>query len=197
MPAHKVQGMIRGLVLLTSFSLAATAQVICALGTDAAAYKSSADQRPSPDALELAARTTKASATVCGSNCPQAVLFRNATAPNLMLTVDSGRAKVVYAPKMFTAAYDRHGDAGIMALIAHALGHALDDAIGAAWVEKSWNAEVRADGWAGCILARSGLSAVEWQAAQAALSEYPAPSHPAWNLRLAAIRSGYLHCGGK
>jgi hypothetical protein len=170
--------------------------VICALGPETSSYKSSADQRPSPDALELAARATKAVATVCGSNCPQAVLFRNATAPNLMLSVDAGRAKIVYAPKMFMAAYDRHGDPGIIALVAHALGHALDDSIGAAWVEKSWTSEVRADGWAGCILARSNFSSVEMQTALTALSKYPSPSHPAWNVRLAAIRSGYKSCGG-
>ena len=42
-----------------------------------------------------------------------------------------GRAKMVYAPRMFTAVYDRYGDAGILALVAHALGHALDDLMGA------------------------------------------------------------------
>ena len=124
------------------------------------------------------------------------MLFRNATAPNLVLINEAGRAKVVYAPQTFTAVYDRYGDPGILALIAHALGHALDDAIGAAWIEKGWTPELRVDSWAGCILARSNLAPAEGQAALGALADYPSPAHPNWNLRLRVIRSGYAHCGG-
>jgi hypothetical protein len=174
--------------------LPAAAQILCALGAGASAYKSSADQRPSADAMELASRVNAAARTVCGSNCPQVVVFRNATASNLMLIADAGRAKIVYAPQVFTAIYDRYGDAGIVALVAHALGHALDDAIGAAWIEKSWTPELRADAWAGCILARDRPTPANVQAAMAALAEFPSPSHPNWNLRLPVIRSGYGHC---
>jgi hypothetical protein len=174
----------------------AQAQVICALGPGASSYKASADQRPTADALELTAQANAAAKTICGSNCPGVVLFRNATAPNLMLLNDAGRAKIVYSPQVFTAVYDRHGDSGIVALMAHALGHALDDAIGAAWIEKSWTPELRADAWTGCILARSNLPSSGVQAALAALAEYPAPSHPSWNLRLPVVRAGYTHCGG-
>jgi hypothetical protein len=113
-----------------------------------------------------------------------------------MLIANAGRAKIVYNPQAFNAAYDRYGDAGIVALLAHALGHALDDAIGAAWIEKGWTPELRADSWAGCILARSNFGASELQPALAALAEYPSPSHPNWNARLPALRSGYAHCGG-
>src|SRR5262249_29891870 len=153
--------------------LVAADKVICALGSGAVSYKVASDQRPSADALELAARTTKAAGTICGSNCPQVVLFRNSTAANLMLLFDAGRAKVVYAPQVFTVVYDKHGDAGIMALLAHEVGHALDDAIGASWIEKSWNAEMRADAWAGCVMARSGLSQAEVLEGLAALDEFP------------------------
>ena len=113
-----------------------------------------------------------------------------------MLMVDAGRAKMVYAPQVFTAVYERYGDAGIMALVAHALGHAMDDGIGAAWIDKSWTPELRADSWAGCIVARSNLSSTDVQLALAALADYPSPAHPKWNLRLQAIRSGYTNCGG-
>lgn len=172
------------------------AQVICALGSGASSYKASADQRPSPDAMQLVIRANAAANTICGSNCPEVVVFRNTTASNLMLIADAGRAKLVYAPQVFTAVHDRYGDAGIVALVAHALGHALDDGIGAAWIDKSWTTELRADAWAGCTLAKSSLSSVEMQAALAALAEYPSPSHPKWNLRLQAIRAGYTNCRG-
>src|SRR5205085_11414713 len=115
---------------------------------------------------------------------------------NLMLIADAGRAKIVYAPQVFTTAYEQHGDAGILALLAHVLGHALDDALGAAWVQKSWPPELRADSCAGCTLAKSGPSANDMQAALAALEMYPSPSHPGWSARLPAIRAGYTGCGG-
>jgi len=182
------------LACLLPFS--ATAQVLCALGPGAGAYKASADQRPSPDAMELTARANAAAKTVCESNCPTVVLFRNATASNLMLIADGGRAKIVYAPLIFTDIYNHYGDAGIVALLAHVLGHGLDDAIGAAWIEKGWTPELRADAWAGCILARDKLTPADMQAALAALAEFPSPSHPNWSVRLPAVRSGYAHCGG-
>jgi len=108
----------------------------------------------------------------------------------------AGAAKLAYAPRAFAAVHDRYGDAGIVALVAHALGHALDDGIGAVWIEKAWTTEVRADAWAGCTLAKSGLGSADVRAALAAMADYPSPSHPKWNVRLQAIRSGYTHCGG-
>jgi hypothetical protein len=176
--------------------LTGAAQVICALGSGASSYKASADQSPSADAMQLATRTYTAAKAICVSNCPEVVVFRNATASNLMLIADAGRAKLVYAPQFFAAVHDRYGDAGIVGLVAHALGHALDDGIGAAWIDKAWTAEVRADAWAGCTLAKSNLGSAEVQAALAALADYPSPSHPKWNLRQQAIRTGYTRCGG-
>ena len=183
-------------VMLLCLPLTGAAQVICALGSGASSYKTSADERPSPDALQLVVRTNTAAATICVSHCPEVVVFRNSTASNLMLFSDTGRAKLVYAPRVFTAVHDRYGDAGIVALVAHALGHALDDGMGAAWIDKAWTAELRADAWAGCTLAKSNLKSAQMQAALGALADYPSPSHPKWNLRLQAIRSGYTHCGG-
>ncbi len=185
-----------GVLVVCMLPFTAGAQVVCALGTGASAYKPSADQRPTADALELVRKANLAAGTVCGTNCPAAVLFRNSTAANIMLSTDAGRAKIAYAPAFITSVYDRYGDAGVEALIAHVLGHALDEALGAAWIEKSWTPELRADSWAGCILARSNLSASELPAALAALAEHPSPAHPAWNVRLPAIRAGYTRCGG-
>jgi hypothetical protein len=172
------------------------AQVVCALGSGATSYMASADQRPSPDAMQLITRANAAVKAICVSNCPEVVVFRNSTASNLMLIADAGRAKLVYAPQAFAAVQERRGDAGIVALVAHALGHALDDGLGAAWIDKGWTAELRADAWAGCTLAKSNLGLADLSAALAALADYPSPSHPKWSLRQQAIRSGYTHCGG-
>jgi hypothetical protein len=179
---------------LTPFGLAA--QVICALGPGANAYDASKDKRPSADAMELAGKTYAGAKAVCGINCPEAVVFRNTTAANVMLVATSGRAKIVYNPNFISGIYNRHGDAGVEALIAHEFGHALDDVLGAAWIDRSWSPELRADSWAGCILAKNNFAAADLQSALAALEENPPPARPAWNQRLRAIRAGYTHCGG-
>ena len=173
-------------------SLTATAQVLCALGPGAVSYKASADQRPSSDALQLAGRVNAALKTICGPQCPTMALFRNPTAPNAMLIVDAGQAKLVYSPQFFAAAYDKFGDAGILAIVAHELGHALDDTLGAAWIKSSWTPELRADAWAGCVLAKLDPATL----GLGALSRYPAAAGPGWNVRLPVLRDGYLQCGG-
>lgn len=183
-------------VLSCLMPLGLAAQVVCVLGPGTAGYDAAKDQRPAADAMELAGKTYAAAKAVCGTNCPETVLFRNATAANMMLVAKSGRARIVYNPQFFDGVYDRHGDAGVEALIAHELGHALDDTLGAAWIEKNWPPELRADSWAGCVLAKSNAAGANLRAALAALEENPPASRPLWNLRLQALRAGYTHCGG-
>jgi len=187
---------IRALTVACLLPCAAAAQVVCALGAGAGSYDAAKDQRPTADALELVGQTYTPVKGLCGGSCPEVVLFRNATAANLMLIVSAGRAKVVYNPQFFTNVYNRHGDAGIAAVMAHEIGHALDDTLGAAWVDKRWTQELRADGWAGCVLAKNGLTPTHLLSALAALEENPSPAHPAWSLRMPAIRAGYVGCGG-
>ena len=176
------------------------AEIVCALGSGATSYKPASDQRPSSDALQLANRVNAAVKTICGVQCPTMALFRNATVPNAMLVNDAGQAKLVYSPQFLSAAYASSGDAGIVAIMAHEVGHALDATMGAAWIKKSWTAELRADAWAGCILARldpaPGSLQPVLQPSLSALSKYPPPSSPSWSLRLPALRTGYTQCGG-
>jgi hypothetical protein len=183
-------------LLAAALVLPLQAEIVCALGSDATSYKPAADQRPTSDALELAGRVNAAVKTICGAQCPTMALFRNATAPNAMLIADAGQAKLVYAPRFFAAAYDSSGDGGIVAIIAHEVGHALDATMGAAWIKQTWTPELRADAWAGCLLARLDPGPGGIQPALSALSKYPSPSHPRWNLRLPALRAGYTQCGG-
>ena len=176
--------------------LCALAQVICALGTGATAYKSTDDQRPSPDAMQVAIRVNAAMKPICADQCPQLAIFRNATAANLMLVLVSGQAKIAYAPPFFGAVYNAYGDNGIAAVLAHELGHALDDTMGAAWVNQKSAPELRADGWVGCILSKMILKDAELSSSLKALAKYPSPAHPAWAQRLLALRTGYTNCGG-
>ena len=177
--------------------LGAAAQVVCALGSGASSYKPAADQRPTSDALQLASRVNAALKSICADHCPTMALFRNTTAPNAMLVADAGQAKLVYSPQFFAAAYDSFGDDGIVAIIAHEIGHALDATLGATWVKNSWTPELRADAWAGCVLARIDPGPSGLEPSLAALAKYPAPSHPSWAIRLPVIRIGYTQCGGE
>jgi hypothetical protein len=171
--------------------------VICALAPGASAYQPSEDQRPAGDAMQLATRVDMAEKAICGTNCPEVALLRNPTAPNAALIVDAGQAKLVYAPRFFASVYAGYGDPGIIAVIAHEAGHALDDAMGAAWINAKWTPEIRADAWAGCVFGRANLNGHDLEAALGALQKYPPAPRPAWGSRLPALRAGYSHCGGK
>ncbi|MBV8905008.1 MAG: hypothetical protein JOZ22_15365 [Acidobacteriia bacterium] len=191
--ASKRVAVIAAALLLPS---ALNAQVVCALGVGASSYKSAEDQRPTADAMELATRMSAAVKSICGPNCPSVAVFRNPTAANLMLVAHAAEARLTYAPQFFTAIYDEFGDGGLLGLMAHIFGHALDDTLGAAWVKSSWSPELRADAWAGCEMARADLSSDELDSAAGALRKHPAPAHPLWDARMPVLRTGFTECGG-
>jgi hypothetical protein len=174
----------------------AGAEVICALGTAASSYNAYEDQRPSPDAMQLAGEVNAALTPICRPACPQIAIFRNATAANAMLVVSNGDAKIVYAPQFFTMIYETYGEGAVVAVIAHELGHAVDETAPAAWIKRDWPAELRADAWAGCTLAKITVSARGLRQSLAALERYPSPAHPGWSQRLPVLRIGYTRCGG-
>jgi hypothetical protein len=178
-----------------SLPLAAGAEVICALGPGVASYNAKSDQRPTPDALQLAKRMNAALAPTCTPRCPQMAIYRNPTAANAMLVLGADQAKVVYAPQFFSAVYDNYGDGAIIAIIAHEYGHALAETHPVNWIKSDWNVELRADAWAGCALAKSDLTASDLADALTAMSKYPPANAPAWPLRLGAMRVGYMQCG--
>jgi len=183
-------------VLAAALIMPLKAEILCALGPDVSSYKPASDQRPSSDALQLASNVNAALKTICGAQCPTMALFRNATAQNAMLIADAGQGKLVYSPQFLAAAYGAFGDGGIVAVFAHEVGHAMDATLGAAFIKTNWTPELRADAWAGCILARLNPGLGSLQPSLSALAKYPSPSHPGWNLRLPAIRAGYTQCGG-
>lgn len=185
------------LVCACSLPLSASEEVICAFGAGAASYDAKSDQRPTADAMELARRMNMALAPICTPQCPQIAIFRNPTAPNAMLLVTADQAKFVYAPQFFSGVYDKYGDGAIIAMIAHEFGHALAEVHPVNWMKSDWNAELRADAWAGCALARSGLSVNDLADAIAAMSKYPPANASSWEQRLPVLKAGYVQCGVK
>jgi hypothetical protein len=188
-----------GLLLLLLLPLSpagAAPAAVCALGPDVSSYNAYEDQPPSADAMQLARQASAALVPLCSPKCPALAINRNPTAPNAILLVESGRAKMAYAPQFFADVYTRYGDGAIVAVIAHMLGHALEGVRPADWMRAGWGPELRADAWAGCALARSQSSPRSLQGALTALAKFPPASSPDWPQRVAALRLGYTHCGG-
>jgi len=177
--------------------LLAAVQIVCTLGSPNAAYNAYSDQRPSADAMQLAGQVNGVLVSACRPHCPTIAMFRNPTAPNAVLIIeDSSRAKIVYKPEFFTTVYEAFGDGGILALMAHEVGHAIDVTSPAPWMMGKWNPELRADAWAACAMAKMNLNPSGLRAGLTALSKYPSPAHPEWGLRLQLLRLGYTQCGG-
>jgi hypothetical protein len=175
---------------------AKTPRIICTLGPAANSYNAYSDQKPTPDAMELARRVSAALVSSCSPNCASLVLFRNSTIPGAILVEDPARAKMVYSPQFFTSVYEKFGDGAIIAIIAHMLGHAIDATAPARWMNNSWTPELRADAWTGCALANADLSPPGLENALAALSKNPSSINPNWSTRIPALRLGYTRCGG-
>ena len=183
--------------LLLIVLLMAGPEIVCRLGPATPAYNAYSDERSSGDALELAGKVNAALVSACLPNCPRISMFRNPTASNLMLIRAADQTKLIYKPEFFTSVYETYGDAGIIALIAHEVGHAIDAAAPAVWMKSNWSSELRADAWAGCALAKMDFSKRSLQAALMTLSKYSSPSSGDWTLRLSVVDMGYKQCGGK
>jgi hypothetical protein len=176
--------------------VAAYADIVCALGKQASAYKAGADQRPSADTMQLVKRVNEAYRPMCLPRCPEVAILRNSSAPNLMLSVTTDEAKIVYSPEFFSGVYGKYGESGIVALIAHVYGHAIDEATQQKWLPATWNPELRADAWAGCVLAKTGLAQANLTGGLSALAATPPLSQTSWAPRASAARLGFTHCGG-
>jgi hypothetical protein len=186
------------LKLLFSVLLLAGPEIVCRLGPAQPVYNAYSDQSSSGDALELAGKVNAALVSSCRPRCPRISMFRNPTASNLMLIRAADETKLVYKPEFFTTVYESEGDGGVLALLAHEVGHAIDGAAPPpSWMKSNWSAELRADAWAGCALARMSLGSRSVQAGFRTLSNYPSPAHFEWNARLSVLQLGYTQCGGK
>jgi hypothetical protein len=147
--------------------------------------------------MQIVRRVDSAFASICLPRCPEVAMLRNPTAANVMLIATKDDAKLVYSPQFFAGVYGKYGEAGVVALIAHVYGHAMDEATQPTWLPGNWNPELRADAWAGCALAKTSLPANGVSSALAAMAMSPPPSQPVWTSRVPAVRAGFVHCGGE
>ena len=171
--------------------------VVCSLGPNLSSYKPAQDLSPTPDAMQLIRKVSAAYESVCLPKCPAVAIYRNPTAPNVILLAPSnGAAKLVYAPPFFSTVYGQFGEGAILALVGHVYGHAIDETVPSNWMKKGWSAEIRADAWTGCALAKINPDSNGLTGALTALQKYPPTAQASWLERSSAVRTGYVYCGG-
>jgi len=178
--------------------LRAHAQLLCTLGPTSASapYEPMADMPPSAAAQ---AELKKLKTLLCPKTCGKVMLFANATTPNTATVTDgAGGSKIAYSPGFVGSVQKSYGPIATFGILAHGLGHHLD-ATGnrPAWMKDSWDAELRADAWAGCAIAKAEMTPSRLQAVLLAMSTYPSAHHPPWSDRRPVITEGYNRCGGR
>jgi hypothetical protein len=166
-------------------SARAQAEVLCTLGP-ATPYESMADM---PASGGPQADLKKLKALLCPKGCGKLFLFENPTTPNTATVTDgAGASKIAYSPGFVKSVQANYGPVATLGIFAHDLGHHLE-ATGnrPAWMQASWDSELRADAWAGCAMAKAALKPSGLQAVLLVLSEYPSAKHPEWSARRPVI----------
>ena len=184
------------IVLSLSMADKVQAQLICYLGYPQQQYIPSKDQLPSQRAEQELALIYKALCPppyVCGMY----QLRSNTTVGNARAElIGPGQTKISYNPAVFDSLALKYGGGATFGILAHEFGHHIDLHQTPPWLNTSWSRELKADAWAGCALARTQVSSVYLENALVAISKFPTPSHPSWQLRVQAVRVGFVNCGG-
>ena len=191
---------LTGFVALLCLCLAgnAGAQIVCSLGsTPLQQYNPYLDQPPSPRAAqELQAIYLALCPPPLG--CGNYALFSNPTAPTILWTpAGPGYSKFAYNPALLNGLAMQYGDGASFGILAHAFGHHIDFNTTPAWMNNSWSSELKADAWAGCALAKTGVGTGQIENALIAIAAFPVPGSPGWPQRQLAVRTGFINCGGQ
>lgn len=181
-------------LILSVFSINSYGQLVCSLGGTTSQYNYQFDQSPAHRALN---ELTHIYRTLCQNGCGNVVLFKNPTAPNaLAIATGPNQSKIVYNPNFMDHVALNYGGGATFGILAHEFGHHIDFHTTPNWMNNSWSRELKADAWAGCALAMTGLSTFQIENALRAIAAYPSPSHPNWPYRVNALRTGFTNCGG-
>lgn len=182
-------------IFFVFFVAPVNAELMCSLGASLGQqYNSGFDQRPSRRAALEIETIYEA---LCPNGCGNYVLKRNVTAPNAMAQATGpGQSKLVYNPNFMAQVENDYGSGATFGILAHEFGHHIDFHTTPAWMNNSWSRELKADAWAGCALARVGGGTRQIENSLRAIAAYPSPSHPGWQQRHQAVRTGFTNCGG-
>lgn len=177
------------------FMSTTNAQLMCSLGVSPdQQYNPNYDQQPSPRALS---ELNTIYSALCPNGCGRYILASNPSAPNaLAAAIAPGQSKIVYNPNFINQVANQFGGGATFGILAHEFGHHIDFHTTPLWMNNSWSRELKADAWAGCALARVGGSTQQIENSLKAIAAYPSPSHPGWQQRHQAVRTGFINCGG-
>jgi hypothetical protein len=184
--------------------------VLCTLSPVMPNYSPFADHPPT---VRTAKDMKKLVGLLCPQGCGRVALFQNPTIPSaLTVNAGSGNSRIEYSAAFLDKVRELFGEDARMGILAHEFGHHVDqNSVRAAWVDPSWNSELRADSWAGCALAKLGMrtqgvkdalraiAATQSSAAQSSATQV-SKIDPAWDQRWVAVQAGYDGCapgGGK
>ena len=193
-----------GIALAVALSLVtastAQAQLVCSLGggfgqSPYNPYLNQADSPYSRAAQEL----DQIYRALCSpSGCGSYLVVNNPTVPNAMAAaMGLGQTMIGYQPAFMDRIAREYGDGATFGILAHEFGHHIDFHTTPPWMNSSWSRELKADAWAGCALARTGISTASLENALRAIAQFPSASHPGWPQRLQAVRHGFVSCGGR
>ncbi|WP_188860319.1 hypothetical protein [Marinobacterium nitratireducens] len=177
------------------FVVDANARLMCSLGVSPGQqYNPNYDQRPGQRASSELDTIYRA---LCPTGCGRYFLTSNHSTPNAMAqAIAPGESKIAYNPDFMNDIANRYGGGATFGILAHEFGHHIDFHSTPAWMNNSWSRELKADAWAGCALARVGGSTQQIENSLRAIAAYPAPTHPGWQQRHHAVRTGFTNCGG-
>ena len=172
------------------------AQLMCSLGVGPAQqrYDPRRDQAPAPRADQELRQIYN---MLCPRGCGSYLLVSNPTTPNAMaMPIGRGQSKIAYRPDFMDRVAQQYGGGATFGILAHEFGHHIDLHTTPLWMNTSWSRELKADAWAGCALARTGIGTRQVENSLRAIAAYPSPSHPGWPQRHQAVRTGFVSCGG-
>jgi hypothetical protein len=181
-------------VAYLSPSAVAAQGLVCQLGGGPSTYNPAWDQPPTAYAINELQTIEK---LLCPTGCGAVVLALNNSAMNALTLSNGVSSKIVYNPMFMGQVYAMIGPEATFGILAHEFGHHIDLRSTPTWMNSSWAAELKADAWAGCALAKRGFAANQIAVALQAISAFPSASHPSWQYRIPAVQTGYLACGGQ
>jgi hypothetical protein len=187
------------ILVCASGSEAEAQGVVCSLSPVMPSYSPLADQPPT---VRAAKDLKTLVALLCPKGCGRVSLFQNVTIPNaLVVTSPNGSSRIEYSPAFLERIRELFGADARFGVLAHEFGHHIDvNSAAPTWIDPSWDAELRADAWAGCALAKAGLKTQGLKDALRAVSAYssrtdPAKTDLAWEQRWLAMQQGHDACG--
>jgi hypothetical protein len=174
--------------------------VVCSLSPVMPNYSPLADQAPTPRAAKDLKRLN---ALLCAKGCGRVGLFQNPTIPNaVIVNAGNGNSRIEYSQAFLDKVQEVFGPDARFGVLAHEFGHHVDaNTSQAHWMNPTWDAELRADAWAGCALAKAGMKTQGLKDALRAVGGgQPAPSRvesaTGGDQRWVALQHGYEGCGG-